>query len=224
MKPIVGAIFLLVAFVSQSAEAALFDRGEGFIYDDVLDVTWAQNANINGYKGWSIHKTWAAGYSQTHSVYGTFDDWRLPMTLDTGIPGCNFAYTGTDCGFNVQTGNATMTVYSEMASLFYDTLGNVAYYDTSGVGPQPGWGLTNTGPFTNLQAHNYWSGTGYWNHIADAWYFSFSQGRQYYNQTFSSSYALAVRDGDIAPVPVPGAAWLLGSALGLLGWIRHKAR
>jgi len=27
-----------------------------------------------------------------------------------------------------------------------------------------------------------------------------------------------------APIPVPAAAWLLGSALGLLGWIRRGAR
>jgi hypothetical protein len=70
-----------------SAQAALIDRGGGFIYDDVLDITWTQNANINGEDNWANHVAWAAGYSQTHTVYGTFDDWRLPTTLQPD-PSC----------------------------------------------------------------------------------------------------------------------------------------
>ncbi len=30
------------------------------------------------------------------------------------------------------------------------------------------------------------------------------------------------RDGDVAAVPIPTAAWLFGSALGLLGWMQLK--
>ncbi len=112
-------VVVMLFFLVASAEAALIDRGEGFIYDDVLDVTWTQDANINGRDTWDNQVAWAAGYSQTHTVYGTFDDWRLPTVTDTGTPGCNFAYTGTDCGYNVDTSTG------EMASLFYDTLGNM---------------------------------------------------------------------------------------------------
>ncbi|MSR08918.1 MAG: PEP-CTERM sorting domain-containing protein, partial [Gammaproteobacteria bacterium] len=36
-------------------------------------------------------------------------------------------------------------------------------------------------------------------------------------------YAWAVRPGDIAPVPVPGAVWLFGGALTLLGAVRRRA-
>jgi hypothetical protein len=64
------------------------------------------------------------------------------------------AFEGTDCGYNVDTSTG------EMASLFYDTLGNIAFYDTSGNGPQAGWGLANSGPFTNIQTiTTYWYST-----------------------------------------------------------------
>ncbi len=77
-KLILAAVLVLMA---GGAQAALIDRGGGFIYDDVQDITWAQDANINGLDSWANQVAWAAGYSQTHTVYGTFDDWRLPTTL-----------------------------------------------------------------------------------------------------------------------------------------------
>jgi hypothetical protein len=36
-------------------------------------------------------------------------------------------------------------------------------------------------------------------------------------------YAWAVHNGDVA-VPIPVVAWLLGSTLGLLAWVRRKAK
>lgn len=33
----------------------------------------------------------------------------------------------------------------------------------------------------------------------------------------------AVRDGDVNVIPIPAAAWLLGSALGALGLMRRKS-
>jgi hypothetical protein len=48
------------------------------------------------------------------------------MIMDVGNDGCNFDYVGTDCGYNVDTSK------SELASMFYDTLGNLGYSDTSG--------------------------------------------------------------------------------------------
>ena len=39
-------IGLLVAgLFTVSAQAALYDRGNGLIYDDVLNITWMQDAN-----------------------------------------------------------------------------------------------------------------------------------------------------------------------------------
>jgi hypothetical protein len=145
------------------------------LYDTVLNVTWLRNANANGRMNWTQANTWAANL-----VVGAYDDWRLPTMIAS--PNATVSYAGgTDYGYNVRTTSGG-TVYSEMASLWYDTLGNKAYCppgnaECSGAGtPQPGWGLTNTGPFQNLQSYLYWSGLGYAPDTDGAWYFGTGGG------------------------------------------------
>src|SRR5678815_2771735 len=66
---------------SQSAQAALIDRGNGLIYDTVLNITWMQDvalaqtlgADSDGLFDWSGANAWAQ-----QLVYGGYDDWRLP--------------------------------------------------------------------------------------------------------------------------------------------------
>jgi len=159
--------------------------------------------------------------------YLGYNDWRLPTMLDTGASGCDFAYTGTDCGYNVQTGNAATTVYSELASLWYDTLGNLGYVDNLGNAPQLGWGLSNTGPFSNLQLNYYWSGlesrSPLDNDWTEAWTFYTEIGRQDIEWKQSRYYSWAVRTGDVSTVPIPTAVWLFGSGLfGLAAMARRK--
>ena len=222
-----GMILLLLA--CGTANAALLSRSGGqAYYDDVLDITWLANANladtndfgvtginVGGTMTWPKANEWI-GAMNAANYLGT-NDWRLPKIIDTGTAGCNWAYTGTDCGYNVDLST------SEMAHMFYSTLGNLGYYNTSGAGPQAGWGLTNTGPFSNLQPGFYWSGTTYAPSPSDAWYFYFGYGNQgNFNKTLEF-YAWAVRPGDIALVPVPGAVWLFSGALALLGTLRRRA-
>ena len=109
MKRILG---ILLLFVFASADAALIDRGSGFIYDDVLDITWTQDANINGSDTWTNQVAWAAGYSLTHSVYGTFDDWRLPTTTQPD-PTCSGQTSHT-----IPQGWGVNCTGSEMGHLF----------------------------------------------------------------------------------------------------------
>ena len=187
-KLVLAAVLVLVA---SGAQAALIDRGSGFIYDDVQDITWAQDANINGVDTWANQVAWAAGYSQTHTVYGTFDDWRLPTTLQPDAS-CSVQSGGVSSGLDC-TG-------SEMGHLF-----NVDGISSSSMGL-----------FTNVQSEYYWSGSdlamplnGY------AWFFIFEDGFQYYFNKNESFHALAVRDGDVGAVPEPSTAVLLG--LGLSG-------
>lgn len=234
MRRIIYGITLLV-LVSGSANAALLSRAGGHAYyDTTLNISWIADANLAatntfgvaditayGAMGWSTANKWIGAMNGAN--YLGKSDWRLPTVTDTGTPGCDFAWTGTDCGFNVDPSTG------EMAHLFYSTLGNTAYYDTSGVitgntcnlGPN----YCNTGPFSNLQTSLYWSGTtttvpysGY------AWLFRFDLGYQGPDTNYYY-YAWAVRPGDIggAVVPVPGAVWLLGSALGVMGVLRRRS-
>ena len=190
-------------------------------YDTSLNITWLANANYAGaVMNWTNANVWAAALNP----YGSgITGWRLPTVTDTGTSGCNFAYTGTDCGYNVDTATG------EMAHMFYTTLGDKAYYNTSGVGPQAGWGLTNTGPFSNVQSHDYWSATEYAPNTSYAWYFNTYYGLQNINYKITSFYAWAVHSGDVgaavSSVPVPAAVWLFSSGLaGLIGFARRKKR
>ena len=233
-----GALSLVIA---GTAQAALESRlGGQAYYDTTLKITWLTDANLaltnqfglnhstlefddtantvgsTGRMTWGNAQAWIGGMN-TANYLGS-SNWRLPTMLDTGTSGCDFAYTGTNCGFNVQTGSAATTVYSEMASLFYDTLGNKAYYDTAGNPNQPGWGLSNTGPFSNLQSYNYWSGLEYAPVTNEAWMFIFGYGNQTSDDKSYDFHAWAVQSGDVGAVPVPAAVWLFGSALlGLIG-------
>jgi len=225
-KTLSGVILLLLTFTS--ANAALISRLSGqAYYDTVLDITWLADANraktsgydADGLMTWSASQTWI-GTLNTASYLGV-SDWRLPTVTDTGTSGCNFAYTGTDCGYNV--GLST----GEMARMFYSTLGNVGAVDASNIGTGcldlPTFCLTNTGPFSNLQPLAYWSGTEYAPATSGAWRFGFGNGLQGTSNKANGFYAWAVRPGDIALVPVPGAVWLFGGALTLLGFVRRRS-
>ena len=226
-------IVLALGLVSGSAHAALQGRDlngsassfEAY-YDTDRNITWLADANYawtsgydtDGRMSWTDAKTWAANLRLVDAVNKiTYDNWRLPTVVDTGRPGCqDFAYTGTDCGYNVDTATG------EMAHLFYDELGNKANYDTSGNSNQPGWGLTNTGPFTNLRAYAYWYGTELAPNTGDAWVFSFNSGGQNAYYKYGSYYALAVSPGDVAAavpaVPEAQTYALMLAGLGLIGW------
>jgi hypothetical protein len=185
------AILLLLGLFKLSY-AKLIDRGGGLIYDTVQDITWLQDANYaktsgydeEGRMSWDEAMAWA-----DQLVYGGFDDWRLPTTIDGPSV---WGYDGTTtAGFNIST--------SEMGYMFYENLGNLGTFATDGTNPQTGWGLNNTGPFYNLVPWYYWSGTEYGLDPSIAWFFHFDNGRQRQvtKDTETGFYAWAVHPGDI---------------------------
>ena len=211
MKIIRAVIAGVLTLALGNAQAALFDRGGGLIYDDGLNVTWAANANINGLMNWNSAKYWAENL-----VYGGYSDWRLPNVAPVKITGFDYTNWGVDgtrdLGYNITSKN------SEMSYLFYVDLGNNGYLSTGNI-IQFVFGLTNSGPFTNFQSGQYWSGT---EHAADpgnAWGFNTSLGDQEAPGKGNMLYALAVRDGDVAasPIPEPETYALMLTGLGLLG-------
>jgi hypothetical protein len=120
---------LLGRDINRHAVAAT-DSSAIYLYDTKLGVTWLRDAyanptaNGNGTMTWSEATSWAANLSTS---MGALSNWRLPTMTDTGTLGCNFSYGGTDCGYHPDTAS------SEMASLFFDTLGNKALYTASNV-------------------------------------------------------------------------------------------
>jgi hypothetical protein len=185
------------------------DASAVFLYDTELNITWLRDANyagtsgyppantnpaLSGYMGWDQAKTWAS----TLTV-GKYGGWRLPTMVDTGLPGCDYAYSGTDCGFNVQTQFST-TVFSELAYLFFVTLGNKSSFNAGG-GYQCGICLVNKGDFQNLKIDSYWFGLEYATDPTTAWAFDFRTGYQAHGNKGNAYPALAVRTGDVLKSP-----------------------
>jgi hypothetical protein len=201
------------------------DASAVFFYDTDLDITWLRDMNAgagsiydNGFSTTDGRMTWdnAVAWAGNLTV-GSFGGWRLPTITDIGNDGCNFAYSGTDCGYNVDTGD------SELAHLFYETLGNLAYCTTDGSCNQPGYGLTNTAEFLNMQSYVYWSGTEYAPSPSGAWIFDTDSGFQRFAVKVFDLYAVAVRPGDVvADVPEPGSLAILLTGLAALSVRRRR--
>jgi len=146
----------LVLAVATPVKAALHDRGGGLIYDDVLKITWLQDARYApATMLWSQAVAWAEGLSYYDTVRGvTWTDWRLPQVRPVDGVGFNYAWSfdgSTDMAYNI---SAPGSVYpgstgSEMAYLYSVNLGNLGFYDTNGVGPQPGYSSVPNAEFTD---------------------------------------------------------------------------
>ncbi|MBC8413262.1 MAG: DUF1566 domain-containing protein [Nitrospira sp.] len=83
MKQLIYMIIISLTILAahNSSLAALLDRGNGMIYDEEINITWLQNANLaDRTMTWHEAVNWADTL-----VYNDYDDWRLPAlcTADT---------------------------------------------------------------------------------------------------------------------------------------------
>lgn len=201
---------------------------EGY-YDTVLNITWLADANYGRAPGTSMD--WFDSYLWAFRLnVNGITGWRLPTVnpIDGTTADDDMGSTvGTeDYGFNV---SAPGTLYagstaSEMAHLFYNTLGNKGFCDPATSSDfahcpeQAGWGLSNTGPFSNLQSvSSYWSATTFAPNPFAAWSFGFSQGQQSYTHKSNYFSAWAVHEGNVRSVPEAETWTMMLAGLGLVG-------
>ena len=215
-----------------TASAALHDRGNGLIYDDVLDVTWLQEANYAATQGyltpqgrdvanttglqpgrmtWDEATAWAAGLSYFDSVRAvTWDDWRLPSVKPRN--GISFDYSSN--GTTSDIGQVNGYPESELGWMDYQLKSVALLAGKWGPFSVPG-GAMWTGSLSQVE---YPPGV----QAVFAYQFSFSRiatGYQYLAQKDWHYYAWAVRDGDVAAIPEPSSSILFalgGSVLALV--------
>ena len=197
---LVACLFLCV---SLNSFGALYDRGNGLIYDDVLGITWLQDINYrytsSGVGGKSFHnaKEWTENLN-----YGGFDEWRLPRVIDDNFC-CGFNSTTSEIGYmsSVNLGN----INGLFNKIFLDAYSSEERSFTSGAGQI--FHLLGGGPLSIVSSVQWDSATD--NHISGSW--------------GNSGYAWAVHDGDIGnPVPLPAGIYLFLS--GLVGLVGVKLR
>jgi hypothetical protein len=190
LRPTLLAIFVWLSLLPASiATGTLINRGGGLIYDDVLDVTWTQNAGLAssvttfGPDRWSQFLAWADAL-----VYAGYDDWRL-ASMDVNGDG-----TIVECG----TANEPECRDNEYAYMYYFNLGGSPFDDETG----------DQTTANGLAIDDVWRVYRFGNFD----YFDFRNGLVLQGQiSFASVWA--VRDGDSAPVPEPTSLLIFTAGL-----------
>src|SRR5687767_8380112 len=213
--------------VSESSKAALIDRGNGLIYDNVLDITWIQDVGLSSTQGGPSSFNWDGANAWAEQlVFGGHDDWRLPtLSPVNGVAFNRVLHCdgSADYGWGIAApgGASAGFIGNELAYMYHVNLGN----EQSCTGPGPyttnkqyksivPWAnasfvdpLTNeTVSFLNLQGLR----RGFWDDLAPlggfTWYFFYNGLNDWSNAVYGRGSAWAVRDGDVFVVPLPEPA------------------
>ncbi|QWF70736.1 DUF1566 domain-containing protein [Methylomonas paludis] len=231
---------LLFSLTSLNAQATLTTTAGGLgIYDSGLNATWTQDANLLG--------TWEGAYQSTsytnivtaiinasggviHDTPNAYDNGTYTLTAaDFGNGGTVDWWAGQAFVNYLDTQHyagsshwALPTTPDNDASIGYNQtssqLGELFYNELGGTAGSS----IPSGPFSNVQASVYWSGTEYASTPYYAWNFNTYSGNQNYTSKLNQFYAWAVSPGNVAAVPEPNIIWLFGT--GLLGYLGLKRR
>lgn len=177
------------AGLTQIGTATYNGKSYNLIYEEDQGIVWLDYTDRNA-GGWVNAMNWVSGLNEPGVLTYTLNpetrvtwrgDWRLPETVDRKR---SFGYDGqTTAGFNITS--------SEMGHLYYTSLGNSGYFDVNG-NVRTGWGLKETGLFTNLYPEHYWSSTEYSIYDQHAWMFDIGSGAQSNGSVKSTNCVSAV--------------------------------
>lgn len=222
MKSFMKAWWVLLAIsllgVSTLTQAELQDRGNGLIYDTVLDITWLQDANYADTSGYDCcdvdggcdddqycdvdnscvedfdpnKMTWQQAVKWADQLnYQGLDDWRLAsISVSSGIP---TGSTSRDLIVSCYTESEEACRDNELGYMFKYNLGGEL--GTSLEGNQTS---VNGVDLHNIQ-YGYWSSSAYLEYF-DAFAFFFAGGGYFDAGQTTRWAAWAVRDGDVGDV------------------------
>ncbi|MFK5891832.1 MAG: DUF1566 domain-containing protein [Pseudomonadota bacterium] len=198
MKLLNVLLGIIILIVSSNIQAALFNRNNGMIYDDVLNITWLADAGlarseITAGINWETANVWASKLE-----FGGYTDWRLPsmdVNNDGVIVSCTSVNDELGCRDNEYR---YMFRYNEIQ-------------------------MDMPGDFINIGTNHYWSETENPLFPGLAYLTNMSTGFMGTTSKITiNRNAWAVRDGDVAAVPVPASFYLFITGLaGLFGWQKN---
>ncbi len=237
---------LLASTTISTAQASLFDRGNGLIYNDATQTTWVADANL--------FQTQAAGnnnlvtdiiaanngviidtpnLNDTIPFSGTYTLSSVDFTISNGRMDWwgaqayigylnNIGYAGYNNWALPTTPTTTPNgVFnqsgSQMGELFYNELGGLAGTSIVHFSHNVNYNL-----FANVQNYEYWSGSEWTSISSYAWYFDFDKGLQWHSEKYHQHNAWIVRPGDVIAVPEPAAFWLFSIGLMSLLGLRRR--
>jgi len=204
---------ICLLLLSFNATAALYDRGNGLIYDDVLDITWLQDANYAQTSGYSsngnLTKIEAEAWVNNLN-YNGHNDWRLPSTR--GITDYGSSESNTELGHMFVNNLGAPSI--PCCNIFVDP----EYFDAS---------IQQENNILNVLSYAYWfaESTEY-QYPRDSYAYFFTNSGSLYesNGAHFSLLVWPVHDGDIgaSPVPLPAGIYLFLSGLVGLGLIKRR--